>query len=161
MQQITNCIMKLPDLVTAPLKYFSKGSPSPVVPIKSTIITECSPLWKLAVKQGPFVRLAGLSGAAAVILGAYGAHKAYPKDRVNELKPIYETGNKFHFYHSLALVALPLCRFPKVTAALFITGTFLFSGACYYHAFTGENKFNRFAPVGGTLLIIGWLSMVF
>lgn len=32
------------------------------------------PLWKLAVATGPYVRFAGLSGAAAVILGAYGSH---------------------------------------------------------------------------------------
>lgn len=32
------------------------------------------PLWKVAAACGPYVRLAGLSGAAAVVLGAYGSH---------------------------------------------------------------------------------------
>lgn len=33
------------------------------------------PLWKLAAASGPYVRLAALSGAAAVILGAIGSHR--------------------------------------------------------------------------------------
>ena len=33
-----------------------------------------SPLWKLAANAGPFVKIAALNGAAAVILGAYGSH---------------------------------------------------------------------------------------
>lgn len=32
------------------------------------------PLHKLASSTGPFIRVAALSGAAAVILGAYGSH---------------------------------------------------------------------------------------
>lgn len=32
------------------------------------------PLWKLAAASGPYVRLAALNGAIAVMLGAYGAH---------------------------------------------------------------------------------------
>lgn len=31
-------------------------------------------LWKLAAASGPWIKLAGLSGATAVMLGAYGAH---------------------------------------------------------------------------------------
>lgn len=33
-----------------------------------------TPLWKLAADTGPHMKLAALSGAAAVMLGAYGAH---------------------------------------------------------------------------------------
>jgi len=33
------------------------------------------PLWKLAAASGPYVRLAALSGATAVILGALGSHR--------------------------------------------------------------------------------------
>lgn len=84
-------------------------------PPQVTVITKAeTPLWELAAQQGPFVRLAGLVGASAVILGAYGAHKAYPKDRADELRKVYETANKFHFIHSLALLGVPLCRYPKV-----------------------------------------------
>ncbi|CAG9823661.1 unnamed protein product [Phaedon cochleariae] len=136
------------------------GKKSSIPPIPSvTVITEKTPLWKLATEGGPFIRIAGVMGASAVILGAYGAHKAYPKDKVQELKQIYETANRFHFFHSLALLGVPMCKNPKVTGSLFITGTILFSGACYYRAFTGNDKLGRLAPIGGTILILGWLSM--
>lgn len=42
------------------------------------------PLWKLAASSGPFIRLAGINGAAAVILGAYGAHSKF-------LSTVYKT----------------------------------------------------------------------
>ncbi|XP_060517644.1 transmembrane protein 256 homolog [Cylas formicarius] len=132
-----------------------------VVPIPNvTVITEKSPLWKLAREGGPFVRIAALMGASAVALGAYGAHRTYAKDKEAELKQLFETANRYHFFHSLALFAVPLCRNPKIAGTLIISGTVLFSGTIYYHAFTGENKFGKLTPFGGTILILGWLSMV-
>ena len=38
------------------------------------MIQESKPLWKLASATGPYIRLAALSGASAVMLGAYGSH---------------------------------------------------------------------------------------
>lgn len=84
----------------------------PTAPI--TIISDPVPLWKLSQQTGPFIKIAGICGAAAVALGAYGAHKSYPKDRVKELKAIYETGNRFHFIHTLALMGVPLCKNPRL-----------------------------------------------
>ncbi|CAH0557093.1 unnamed protein product [Brassicogethes aeneus] len=126
-----------------------------------TVISEKTPLWKLSAEAGPFLKVAGIMGASAVALGAYGAHKSYPKDRADELKAIFETGNKFHFFHSLALLGVPMCKHPVVTGSLMLSGTILFCGPCYYHAITGENKIGKLAPIGGTMLIIGWLSMIF
>ncbi|CAG9859256.1 unnamed protein product [Phyllotreta striolata] len=125
-----------------------------------TIITEKTPLWKLAAEHGPFIKIAGVMGATAVALGAYGAHKTYPKDKADELKPIFDTANRLHFFHSLALLGVPMCKNPKLAGTLFISGTILFSGTLYYNAFTGDRKLSRLAPIGGTILIIGWLSMV-
>lgn len=125
-----------------------------------TVITEKLPLWKLANESGPFIRLAAIMGASAVALGAYGAHRTYPKDKEAELKVIFETANRYHFFHSLALMGVPLCRNPKIAGTLFISGTILFAGTLYYHAFTGDNKLSRLAPIGGITLILGWLSMV-
>lgn len=139
-------------------------SKSNEIPIQTTIISERVPLYKLAQEGGPFVRIAGLMGATAVALGAYGAHRSYPKDlpkeKQTELQRIFETGNRYHFINSLALLCVPLCRCPKISGSLLIMGITLFSGTCYYHAITGQNKFGQLAPVGGTCLILGWLAMV-
>lgn len=70
----------------------------------------------MAKEPGPFVRIAGLSGALAVSLAAYGAHKKYPKDQINELKAVADSANKMHFFHSLALLAVPLCRNPRAVS---------------------------------------------
>ncbi|XP_066256687.1 transmembrane protein 256 homolog isoform X2 [Euwallacea similis] len=132
---------------------------SPPIP-NVTVITEKTPLWKLATEGGPFIRIAALLGASAVALGAYGAHRTFPKDREVELKLIYDTANRYHFFHSLALLSIPLCQNPKIAGTLILSGTILFSGTLYYHALTADNKFGRLAPLGGTILILGWLSMV-
>nr|CAI5841694.1 unnamed protein product [Callosobruchus analis] len=138
----------------------SRKLPGSTSPPSVTVITEKVPLWKLAAENGPFIKIAGVMGATAVALGAYGAHRSYPKDKAHELKPVFETANRMHFFHSLALLGVPLCQNPRVVGTLIITGTILFSGPCYYYAFTGEHKFGKLAPIGGTILIIGWLSMV-
>lgn len=77
------------------------------------------PLWELAQAAGPFVRLAGLSGATAVVLGAMGAHRHFPEtDTKEDLKKIFETANRFHFLHTLALMTVPLCRRPYIVSSL-------------------------------------------
>lgn len=76
------------------------------------------PLWELAQEAGPFVRLAGLSGAAAVVLGAMGAHRTFPETETKEdLRKIFETSNRFHFLHTLALMTVPLCRRPYIVSS--------------------------------------------
>ena len=42
--------------------------------IETIKMVQPEPLWKLARASGPFFRLAAISGAAAVVLGAYGSH---------------------------------------------------------------------------------------
>ncbi|XP_049887498.1 transmembrane protein 256 homolog isoform X1 [Pectinophora gossypiella] len=119
------------------------------------------PLWELAQETGPWVRLAGLSGATAVVLGAMGAHRTFPEtDTKEDLRKIFETANRFHFLHTLALVTVPLCRRPVVAGAFFLAGMGLFCGTCYYHAFTGDRSFRRLTPIGGSCLILGWIAMV-
>ncbi|XP_061390194.1 transmembrane protein 256 homolog [Musca vetustissima] len=117
-------------------------------------------LWELSGRNHNFVRLAGLSGAAAVILGAVGSHHSKFKDNA-EMRAIFDTANRFHFFHSLALLGVPLAKFPLVTGSLMLLGTALFSGCLYYRAFTGNKPpFARMAPMGGTCLIVAWLSFL-
>ena len=46
----------------------------PPKPQPSVIKMAPEPLWKLASNSNLFIRMAGISGASAVVLGAYGAH---------------------------------------------------------------------------------------
>ena len=71
------------------------------------------PLWKLAEGNYIFVRLAGLSGASAVILGAVGSHHLNIQDKP-DLRNVFDTANRFHFFHSIALLGMPLAKYPLV-----------------------------------------------
>jgi hypothetical protein len=53
--------------------------PSPVVPQPPTICT--FPIWKHLYPGSSFVRLAGVFGASAVALGAYGAHGRFLRSK--------------------------------------------------------------------------------
>lgn len=106
-----------------------------------------------------FYKIAGLLGASAVILGAYGAHVVARKSNPEEIKN-FETANRYHFYHTFALFGVPFCRFPIITGALFISGTLIFCGPCYYNGLTGDKTFNKYTPTGGMILIAAWLSMI-
>jgi len=107
-----------------------------------------------------FTRIAGLSGAAAVSLGAYGSHAFLNKKDVDQkLKNTFEIANKYHFLHTLALLAVPLTSRPMLTGTLMTGGIVLFCGSTYYHALTDNQRVRQVTPYGGFLLIFAWLSM--
>lgn len=83
------------------------------------IVHDKIPLWALSREAGPFVRIAGLMGASAVVLGAYGAHRQYPKEDGADLQRVFETGNRYHFFNTLALFGVPLCRYPRLVCFYF------------------------------------------
>lgn len=94
---------------------------------------------------------AALSGALAVIAGAFGAHGAEP--RAAEL---FRTGAQYQLLHAVAaLVALQLgARGP---AWCFVAGAALFSGSLYGLAETGPRWLGPVTPIGGAVMIAGWL----
>lgn len=97
--------------------------------------------------------LAALSGALAVGAGAFGAHGASGQ-AVEWLK----TGAHYQLVHAVAaLVALRLeARGP---AWLFVAGGALFAGTLYLMALGLPRWLGAITPIGGTLLIAGWLGL--
>jgi len=114
----------------------------------------------IAQSSRQWVRVAGLSGALAVGLGAYGAHVFAKGTHPPELKQVYDTANKYHFLHSIALLGAPLCGRPNLVGNLMVCGVVLFSGTCYYYAITGDARVRQFTPYGGMSLIAAWLAML-
>ncbi|XP_062555726.1 transmembrane protein 256-like [Armigeres subalbatus] len=129
---------------------------------KAVVSEVMPPLWKIVGSNRQILRLAGLSGAMAVMLGAYGAHHRFniADEKERDPKSIFEMTNRYHFMHSLALLAAPLARKPYLTAVLLTSGMALFCGTCYYISFTNDRRVSQLTPVGGFLLIFGWLSFV-
>ena len=95
--------------------------------------------------------LAGLSGARAVGAGAFGAHGAS-----GEAAEWLKTGGHYQLVHAIAaLVALQLgARGP---AWLFLGGAMIFAGTLYLMALGLPRWLGAVTPIGGVLLIAGWL----
>ena len=108
-----------------------------------------------------FLAIGSISGALAVILGAFGAHGL--KSRLSEkMLANYMTGVEYHFYHTFALLAVGLLAMHLPSRLLsaggwaFIIGILIFSGSLYVMALTGITKLGAITPIGGLLFIIGW-----
>ena len=109
-----------------------------------------------------YLKIAALSGAAAVAIGAFGAHGL--KARVEPaMLEIYETGVRYHFYHTLALLAVAAAfpglwqsRWTHYACASWIIGMLIFSGSLYLLVLTGVTKLGAITPIGGVALIMGW-----
>jgi uncharacterized membrane protein YgdD (TMEM256/DUF423 family) len=134
-------------------------SPVKVTEIERVVVREVDSM--LTGHGRTFIRLAGLSGALAVAFGAYGAHVFRVGKSDEQLKHTYETGNRYHFLHTLALLGVPLTRKPLLVGSLMSVGMLLFSGSCYFHALTGSTAIRQVTPYGGMLLIAAWVAMIF
>jgi uncharacterized membrane protein YgdD (TMEM256/DUF423 family) len=109
--------------------------------------------------------IAALALAAAVVLGAFGAHAL--KSRLDaDLLGVYQTAVQYHFWHALGLfgVALLMLHFPDTgllqwTAWLLVAGLILFAGSLYLLALTGQRWLGAVTPIGGVALIASWLAL--
>jgi len=105
--------------------------------------------------------LAGVNGLMAVAMGAFAAHAANDP----QVKEWLRTGAQYQMVHAVAgLACFALLRFavgPAATAGwLFGLGGLFFGGALYLLAFTGALFFGALAPIGGLLLILGWVAVI-
>ncbi|GLU56726.1 DUF423 domain-containing protein [Dyadobacter frigoris] len=115
------------------------------------------------------IQAGGIFGALAVALGAFGAHALKGMLEASGRMETFETAVKYQFYHALAmvLVGLLLQRAGEDAVKLlawsghaFIFGVIIFSGSLYAICFTGITKFGATAPIGGLLLIAGWILLI-
>jgi uncharacterized membrane protein YgdD (TMEM256/DUF423 family) len=101
-------------------------------------------------------------GLLGVGIGAFGAHALKGMLEAAGRADTFETGVRYLFYHAIALVLVGILskEFPGNTiywsGNAFLLGTLIFSGSLFLICFTGINVFGAVAPIGGTMLIIGW-----
>ena len=104
----------------------------------------------------------------AIVLGAFGAHAL--KDRLEAIQlASFETGVRYAMYHGLAFLVLGLGadRLPTIKWAFRfqLFGVVLFSGSIFLLALQSlmevSLKFlGPVTPIGGTLLITGWIILL-
>ncbi len=133
--------------------------------------------------------LASFFGFLGVFLGAFGAHglkdTKFLADKYADLQPKivaghpvpaaykyaqdFETGVEYQMTHVLAMLATGLLmlhqpsRLLSLTAWCFAGGIVFFSGTLYMLVIAGPRwlgiPWGMVAPLGGTLQLIGWLSL--
>jgi uncharacterized membrane protein YgdD (TMEM256/DUF423 family) len=109
-------------------------------------------------------------GCAALIAATYGAHGLSGVDPA--AVKIYATASLQHGMHAivLALTAVLLVvtegrrgifgsLLMNSAAFAFLAGMILFSGSLYYQVVRGVQDMPPIAPIGGTLLMLGWLAL--
>ena len=108
------------------------------------------------------IRFAGLFGALAVLTGAFGAH-ALKARLPADLLAVWNTGAHYHLVHSAVLLALGLvgARDARVRLPFLLTasGVVIFSGSLYALALSGIRPLGAVTPVGGLLMVAGWISI--
>jgi uncharacterized membrane protein YgdD (TMEM256/DUF423 family) len=112
--------------------------------------------------------LAGaILGGIGVAAGAFGAHGLKAHFEANGQAANWETAVRYGLFHALTLLVVALASALPVTAvcrrrlwvagACFFSGTLIFSGLLAILAYTGIRILGAIVPIGGVLLIAGWL----
>jgi uncharacterized membrane protein YgdD (TMEM256/DUF423 family) len=105
-------------------------------------------------------------GALGVVVGAFGAH-ALKATLAPEKLAIFEVGVRYHLIHALALLAVGLAQRSdgggggalRAAGPLLAGGVLLFSGSLYGLALGGPAWLGPVTPLGGALLIAGWIAL--
>jgi uncharacterized membrane protein YgdD (TMEM256/DUF423 family) len=130
-----------------------------------------------------WIMVGAILAALAVVFGAFGAHGLEPrldavygdqeKTIVGHTVPAtykylqdFKTGAEYHMYHALGLLALGITagrqaevrRSHRIAAWCFLLGIVLFSGSLYVLVLSGMRWLGAITPIGGTLMIVGWIS---
>ena len=123
-----------------------------------------------------FLAAAGFHGALAVAFGAWGAHGAAATLAPQAVEWV-KTGASYQLWHALALLGIAAVsagrpvRLVTISGLAFFLGALLFSGSLYLLALlpasgdgpseSAPSAFVYVTPVGGGLLILGWVLLFF
>jgi len=105
--------------------------------------------------------LAGLNGLMAVAAGAFGAHGVSNP----EVKDWLRTGAQYQLVHAVAGLSCYGFMRMAITPAnwagcLFGLGGLVFGASLYLMALTGVRVLGAVTPIGGVLMILGWIAVI-
>ena len=123
-----------------------------------------------------WLRAGAIWGFLAVAIGAFGAHGLKEQfkslgDQFGSLaterpEGIFQTATHYHAYCALAVLAVGLLAATgrggtalQVAGWSFLSGSLIFSGSLYVLAATGIKKLGMITPIGGVLMLIGWVAL--
>ena len=109
--------------------------------------------------------LGSILAFSAVLLGAFGAHALKETLSANDSIQTWETAVRYQMWHAIALILLSMNSLsnpiPKMIGPCFAIGTLLFSGSLYGLALDGPKWLGPVTPLGGLILMIGWLLLAY
>jgi uncharacterized membrane protein YgdD (TMEM256/DUF423 family) len=118
------------------------------------------------MSQNRLFMISGLFGAAGVILGALGAHGFHEQLIQHQTTGIWQIAVLYHLVHTAALLALAsqidattgrLFAVRAAAAGCWMGGILLFSGSLYGLALGAPRMLGPITPIGGVLLLAGWV----
>lgn len=122
---------------------------------------------KLNNNSKKILAIATFMMALVITLGAFGAHSLKSIVTADMLK-VYNTGIQYHFYNTLGLLIIALViNFYENSKKLFIgawlifVGMLIFSFSLYALVLFSLPILGAITPIGGTLMIIGWLTCTY
>lgn len=106
----------------------------------------------------PRLVISGLMGATAVALGAFGAHGLkLTLQQIPDALGWWNTATQYLLIHAIAVGAIKSSR----SIYFWLSGSIIFSSTLYAMALGGPKWLGAITPVGGTLLIGGWVMLIF
>lgn len=107
-----------------------------------------------------WIGIAAINMAIAVALGAFGAHGLKNIVSAQQLE-WWHTATLYLFIHALGLLLVGLLirlRYAtQTTAWLLQIGIIIFAGSLYAMTLGAPLWFGAITPIGGVLMIVGWL----
>jgi len=114
-----------------------------------------------------FLKIAAISAAIAIALGAFGAHALNDRLVAEGMLEAWKTAVLYHLVHSVALFFLAFrlggiqSLQSTIAAWTWLAGILLFSGSLYGLALGGPSILGPVTPLGGLSLIVGWVALAF
>lgn len=106
--------------------------------------------------------MAGIIGFLGIAFGAFGAHALKDLLLAHQMLEVWRTAVLYHLIHAPVLLWLAGRKtVSTVAVSLFAGGILLFSGSLYALALTGVTWLGIITPLGGLLLMAGWLWIAF
>ncbi len=103
-------------------------------------------------------RLTAILGGLLVGLGAFGAH-ALKQQLSTDAIEIWKTGVFYGFLHVLASLSVGATAAGRRAQWMWLAGTIVFSGSLFGLAWTGIKWLGAITPIGGMLMLVGWVIL--
>lgn len=117
--------------------------------------------------RGQWVAAGAVLAAAAVVMGAFGAHalEDYLAQFENGARrmDVWKTASHYHIVHAIGLILVGLTpstrpRLINIAAWFLVIGILVFSGLLYVYSYTDIRILGAFVPIGGVAMIAGWIT---